>query len=234
MIAKWKRKGTNSMLETFGDSGNNARVHNQVKAYTTNNKLFAEITNVPNKTVFKTGSTLKLSLGVMYQHTLEGHNVSQEQFEKADLKGSKVIVELINKAGNSKDITEQFKIVKKPKSVSATANQAIDLTGGKRICLQLVLGLALKYRTQFCCSGDEESDQKYNSIICMAVYVPHYWKIIYHLTTGDCLRGFLVEPDCTLKKVQSIYDTDQLIIGDGNKLNIIPTRNIVRIEVEKH
>ena len=73
------------MLETFGDSGNNARVHNHVKAYTTNNKLFAEITNVPNKTVFKTGSTLKLSLGVMYQHTLEGHNVSQEQFEKTDL-----------------------------------------------------------------------------------------------------------------------------------------------------
>lgn len=222
------------MLETFGDSGNNARVHNQVKAYTTNNKLFAEITNVPNKTVFKTGSTLKLSLGVMYQHTLEGHNVSQEQFEKADLKGSKVIVELINKAGNSKDITEQFKIVKKPKSVSATANQAIDLTGGKRICLQLVLGLALKYRTQFCCSGDEESDQKYNSIICMAVYVPHYWEVIYHLTTGESLNRLLTGSDCTVEKVRSTYDTDQLIIRAGNNLNIIPTRNIVRIEVEKH
>ena len=209
-------------------------MYDTVKAYTTNNKLFAEITNVPNKTAFKAGSTLKLVLGVAYQHTLEGHNVSQEQFEKTDLKGSKVIVELIDKAGNGKDITEQFKIVKKPTSVSATANQTIDLTDGKKIWMQLVLGLALKYRTQFCCSGDEESDQKYNSIICMPVYVPNYWKIIYHLTTGDCLRGFLAEPDCTLKKVQSIYDTDQLIIGDGNKLNIIPTRNIVRIEVEKH
>ena len=222
------------MLETFGDSGNNARVHNHVKAYTTNNKLFAEITNVPNKTVFKTGSTLKLSLGVMYQHTLEGHNVSQEQFEKADLKGSKVIVELIDKAGNGKDITEQFKIVKKPTSVSATANQTIDLTDGKKICLQLVLGLALKYRTQFCCSGDEESDQKYNSEICMAVYVPHYWEVIYHLTTGESLNRLLTGSDCTVEKVRSTYDTDQLIIRDGNNLNIIPTRNIVRIEVEKH
>ena len=73
------------MIETFGDSGNSAKVYDTVKAYTTNNKLFAEITNVPNKTAFKAGSTLKLVLGVAYQHTLEGHNVSQEQFEKTDL-----------------------------------------------------------------------------------------------------------------------------------------------------
>lgn len=222
------------MIETFGDSGNSAKVYDTVKAYTTNNKLFAEITNVPNKTAFKAGSTLKLVLGVAYQHTLEGHNVSQEQFEKTDLKGSKVIVELIDKAGNGKDITEQFKIVKKPTSVSATANQTIDLTDGKKIWMQLVLGLALKYRTQFCCSGDEESDQKYNSIICMAAYVPHYWKIIYHLTTGESLNRLLTGSDCTVEKVRSTYDTDQLIIRDGNNLNIIPTRNIVRIEVEKH
>lgn len=222
------------MIETFGDSGNSAKVYDTVKTYTTNNKLFAAIINVPNKTAFKAGSTLKLVLGVAYQHTLEGHNVSQEQFEKTDLKGSKVIVELIDKAGNGKDITEQFKIVKKPTSVSATANQTIDLTDGKKIWMQLVLGLALKYRTQFCCSGDEESDQKYNSKICMAVYVPHYWEVIYHLTTGESLNRLLTGSDCTVEKVRSTYDTDQLIIRDGNNLNIIPTRNIVRIEVEKH